>query len=74
MNMFQKAAVAASTLGLSASAFAVEDPAIANITTKVGESMGSATAIVTTVGLALVALGFLGFILRIARKGSNGKV
>lgn len=35
-------------------------------------NFSSATMIVTMVGLALVGLGFLGFILRVAQDGAKG--
>jgi hypothetical protein len=73
MNYLQKSAVALSSLALSASAFAVEDPNVQAATDKITGAFASATTMATTVGLGLIGLAVLGFIFRAARRGGSGK-
>lgn len=73
MNTMQKLALAASSMVLSASAFAVEDPNVAAATDKVTEAFASATTIATTVGMGLLALAVLAFIFRKAQHAGAGK-
>lgn len=52
----------------------MEATAVQQVTDAISANMASATSIVTTAGLALIALSFLTFVLRKGRRAANGKV
>jgi len=69
----KQAAFVASTAVLVPSAFAQTSP-VEDVTSAITTNMADATTIVVAAGLALVTLGFLGFILRKAKGASEGRI